>query len=75
MMAVSIGEAPVSLGQPRVVFDRPFVLNSTGGAGAANPFYDVSADGRFLMVALRSPDRLVVVQNWTEELKRLVSSN
>ena len=60
----------MALGPPRVVFDRPFVRDSSNGGGY--PTYDVSADGRFLMVALRSPDRLVVVQNWLEELKRLV---
>ena len=38
------------------------------------PGYDVAADGRFLMVE-EDPDesvRVIVVQNWFEELKRLV---
>jgi hypothetical protein len=40
--------------------------------------YDVSADGRFLMIKNTAADRtaapptIVVVQNWHEELKRLV---
>jgi serine/threonine-protein kinase len=49
-----------------------------GGQGAAAT-YDVSPDGRrFLMIKQRdpkaetTPTSLVVVQNWLEELKRLV---
>lgn len=49
-----------------------------GGQGAAAT-YDVSPDGRrFLMIKQRDPQAettptsLIVVQNWTEELKRLV---
>lgn len=40
--------------------------------------YDVSADGRFLMIKdaaadqTATPATIVVVQNWHEELKRLV---
>jgi hypothetical protein len=41
--------------------------------------FDVAPDGRFLMVkdgsgdaGTRTPNTLIVVQNWTEELKRLV---
>ena len=40
--------------------------------------YDVSADGRFLMIKdmaagqTAAPATIVVVQNWHEELKRLV---
>jgi hypothetical protein len=44
--------------------------------------YDVSRDGqRFLMISLRpanpsaEPLHMVVVQNWTEELQRLVPAN
>jgi hypothetical protein len=53
-------------------------------AGGANPgrTYDVSPDGRrFLMIkpgggtdSTAAPASLVVVQNWLEELKRLVPS-
>jgi serine/threonine-protein kinase len=52
-----------------------------GGQGAAAT-YDVSPDGRrFLMIKQRDPQAettptsLVVVQNWLEELKRLVPTN
>ena len=41
--------------------------------------FDVAPDGRFLMLkvgggdaATTTPDSLIVVQNWTEELKRRV---
>ena len=44
------------------------------------PFFDVTPDGqRFVMIELgESPPaltQLVLVQNWGEELKRLVSTN
>ena len=72
-MAEPVTTTPTfSLGTPRLLFEGPF---RTDG-----PFrgYDVTPDGqRFLMVrpAERPPERvteLVLVQNWTEELKRLV---
>ena len=73
VMAVPITTVPTfSAGTPRVLFEGPF---RTDG-----PFrgYDVTPDGqRFLMVreVSQSPARvshMVLVQNWTEELKRLV---
>ena len=45
-------------------------------SGLAN--YDVSSDGRFLMVEPEEnegPTQLYVVLNWFEELKRLVPTN
>ena len=48
----------------------------------AGRHYDVSRDGRFLMIKdARRPDevnvppQIVVVQNWLDELKRLVPAN
>ena len=73
LVAVTVTTAPTfSLGLPRVLFEGPF---RTDG-----PFrgYDVTPDGqRFLMVRAieQSPERvsqMVFVQNWFEELKRLV---
>jgi len=73
MMAVPITTTPTfSAGAPRVLFEGPF---RTDG-----PFrgYDVTLDGqRFLMVReiAQPPARLpqmVLVQNWFEELKRVV---
>ena len=43
--------------------------------------YDVAPDGRFVMIPLpqqagpASPGGIVIVQNWTEDLKRLVPVN
>ena len=51
------------------LFVRPYALSSTG---APHPNYDVAADGRFIMVGPGESNRLHVVLNWTEELKRLV---
>jgi serine/threonine protein kinase/Tol biopolymer transport system component len=53
------------------LFAIPLVINGA---------YDVAQDGRFLMFRPTSPsspasDRIVVVQNWHEELKRLVSAD
>ena len=62
-----------SAGSPAKVVEGPYV---TGGGTART--YDVSRDGRrFLMVkqtpsAQAAPPQIVVVQNWLEELKRLV---
>ena len=68
-------------GTPRKVLDAPSLVRTPGlGLGR---MYDVSLDGqRFLMIKeiagvnQASPSaRLVLVQNWTEELKRLVPTN
>jgi eukaryotic-like serine/threonine-protein kinase len=73
VVAVPVTTAPTfSLGLPRVLFEGPF---RTDG-----PFrgYDVTPDGqRFLMVrAIEHPpervSQMVFIQNWFEELKRLV---
>ncbi len=56
---------------PRMLFDGPFPSGANG-----NPNYDVGNDGRFLMVTqdnatVASPE-IILVQNWFEELQRLV---
>ena len=66
-------------GPPTVVFEsRSFLFNPTGAAAAT---FDVTADGRrFLMIRVKAdseqptaaPALIVIVQNRTEELKRLV---
>jgi len=56
-------------------------MNQPPGVGATT--YDVSPDGRrFLMIKSASagianvaPFRFVIVENWVEELKRLVATN
>ena len=65
-----------SAGKPRLLFEQP-------GFGRGTPIrtWDISADGRrFLMVKLeerkpRSITEMILVQNWVEELKRLVPAD
>jgi len=75
VMAVPILDttAGFSAGRPEMVIEGDYV------AGAAGRTYDVSPDGRrFLMVkdvesdGDAPPAQIVIVQNWHEELKRLV---
>ncbi len=59
-------------GTPKVLFERP-----TPRTNLDVRYYDVSPDGRFLLVQdkERSPIKvteMILVQNWLEELKRLV---
>jgi hypothetical protein len=65
MMVLAIDRgAPFVVSQP----ERLFGLESSGA-------YDVAADGRFLFVDLPSdiaPRQIDIVQNWFEELNRLV---
>ena len=59
----------VVAGTPELLFDGPFVTTQDSN-------YDVFPDGEhFLMIEAdpdAQPSRLRVVQNWFEELKRLV---
>ncbi len=71
MMAVSIQSEPnFAYGIPQVLFER------RRGVG-----YDISPDGqRFLMIkeapqTASAPAELILVQNWSEELKRLVPTH
>ena len=76
MMAVAVEtEAEFSFAAPVELFTGPYFFD------AASRFtsYDVARDGRFLMIQPEanagdapSESSIVVVQNWTEELKRLV---
>jgi hypothetical protein len=73
-MAVAVdGEDPSAWPKPRMLFEGPYVFD-TGPT-----HFDVARDGRFLMLRPGSsdgdaPSPLIVVQNWTEELKRLAPS-
>ena len=63
-----------------MLFEAPYYISPTG---SPRPQYDVTPDGqRFLMLATgRGADasaarpRIVVVQNWFEELRRLLPVN
>jgi len=60
------------LGTPRLLFE---------GSYRPGNHYDVAPDGRFVMIEEGSPSdeiapgALILVQNWFEELKRLVPTN
>jgi serine/threonine-protein kinase len=76
VMAVEITTEPVfSAGRPRLLFEGPYEL-----AGIWRPrAYDLAPDGqRFVMIESEgesTPTEFHVVQNWFEELKRLVPAN
>jgi serine/threonine-protein kinase len=70
MMVVDVEpEGELALGEPRLLFEK---LVTAG--------YDVAPDGRrFIMIeegeSQPAPTELILVQNWGEELKRLVPPN
>jgi len=78
ILAASVRSGPTLVaGRPDVLFEGTYVTANYG----RHP-YDLFPDGRFVMIKLgvapsdSSPaPSLVVVQNWTEELKRLVPVN
>jgi eukaryotic-like serine/threonine-protein kinase len=73
LMAVKAQTSPtLELGAPEVVVGLDnYILPGTRGIK-----YEVAPDGRFLLLkdsgTGRSQDRVVLVQNWTDELKRRV---
>ena len=78
MLAVSVqsGNALVA-GRPEVLFERGYPPITTGWRP-----YDVSPDGRFAMITLGgagsdtdTAPNVILVQNWFEELRRLVPVN
>jgi Tol biopolymer transport system component len=75
MMAVPVTLRPtLTVGTPRLLFEGKY------GASAQVRGYDVAPDGRFLMVQSKerppvSAVEMILVQNWLEELKRLVPTN
>lgn len=81
MMAVSVeADATFSPGTPEVLFAAPY-LTTEGPTGRTRP-WDVAQNGRFLMVkeggsgdGTTASPYIAVVQNWFEELKRLVPTN
>jgi eukaryotic-like serine/threonine-protein kinase len=71
MMAVDVTN-PTTRGNPRMLFEGPYLLTPF-----TFPNYDVSADGqRFLLIKpsgeAEALAQMIVVLNWSEELKRLV---
>jgi hypothetical protein len=72
LMAVEViaQEPELRLRPPQALFEGGFVP----GSPTVPRTYDVAPDGRFLMMdpSEAPPASLVLVQNWIEELKRLV---
>jgi serine/threonine-protein kinase len=75
MMAVAVEtEGEFSFAAPEQLFAGSYVTLPVAFASS----YDVARDGRFLMIELpganaaATPASIVVVENWAEELKRLV---
>lgn len=74
LLSVSVESDPLKFGPPEMVLERIFTQSGTGRG------YDISPDGeRFLVIREAdvatggSSARVILVQNWTEELKRVVS--
>jgi Tol biopolymer transport system component len=75
MMAVAVNtESAFSFAPPELLFTGPFLTVQDSGAHS----YDVAADGRFLLIQPpgggEGSASIVVVQNWTEELRQRVPS-
>ena len=75
MLAVPVqSETTFGAGRPKVLFEFAMLPN-----GGANRPYDITPDGGLLIIRSDpaqdgdgAPSNLILVQNWTEELKRLV---
>ncbi len=78
VLAVSVETASAfRSGDPRVLFSGPYRRWSTGYSGHT---YDVTPDGeRFVMIRESETDltggEIIVIQNWLEELERLVPTD
>ena len=80
LFTVSTATRPsIKVGQPMLLLEKPFYVAPTG---SPRPQYDVSADGQRVLMLANAGDpsastrsRLVVVQNWFEEIKRAIPVN
>ncbi len=77
MWAVDVRLEPdFDASSPRPLFDLPDeMVSALRGVPGQVANYEVSADGRFLMVQYEpvvEPSEIRVVLNWTEELERVV---
>ena len=74
IMAVDVrGTSPADWGVPAKLFEGPYAFEE------GPPSFDVAPDGRFLMIredrgetGRRTPDMVIVVQNWFDEVRRRV---
>ena len=68
VMAARVSVAPeIEASRPELLFDGPYTVDLSG-----HQRYDVAPDGRFLMVENSEDFRVVVVEGFFEELKRLL---
>jgi hypothetical protein len=77
-IAVTPGREGLAFQAAVELFALPRVLFGQGLDGSSRS-YDVAPDGRFLVIQPTpltdpAPTSIVVVQNWVEELKRLVAT-
>jgi len=74
LMAASVTTGTAfTVGKPEKLFDQQMVIEINPGTGSLN--YDVSPDGRFVMIIPTGKNHeLELVLNWFEELKRRVPS-
>ncbi len=79
LTAVTVDAAGATLvaGKPAAILPPNYVVNAPGTTYGRE--YDVAADGRFLMIKNDGPrdaqpagSRLIVIHNWSEELRRVV---
>jgi serine/threonine-protein kinase len=83
IMSVSLGQGGFKPGAVTKLFEGRYSFSNLAGTTGAGRTYDASADGqRFLMIKdsagsenVSASPRIIVVLNWTEELKRLVPAN
>jgi len=69
MMVVSVQtDTTFKAEKPRLLFEGSYRYNSTG----VTSNYDVTADGQQFVMVKEETSQIIVVQNWSEELKRLV---
>ena len=76
MLAVPVQSGTtLAAGRPQALFEFANMLPNAGGSRP----YDIAPDGRFLIIRSGQAEagggtasNMVLVQNWTEELKRLV---
>ncbi len=76
LVSIQTQDQTLRAGSPRVLFEGQYVSHSTP---PGFQYYDISPDGtRFLMMKeglAQAQAQINVVQNWFEELKRLVPTN
>ena len=72
MLVVGVETEPeFAVTRPTPLFEGSY---DTDVFGSPNANYDVALDGQFLMIWRSETDSIALVQNWFDELQRLVPS-